>query len=102
MDVTAWLESQTAAQFLFWFVATVSLIAIVAKSWGAISGFVIAVNSITELAEFMIHTRDELSTIKHEVLPNFINNFFQFVNFFQFSAQQSFSLLLNYFFFLDN
>lgn len=70
MDIVAWLESQSAAQFLFWFVASVSIIAVVAKSWSGITGFVNAVNSVTELTEFMSHTREELETIKHEVLPN--------------------------------
>lgn len=70
MDIVTWLQSQSAAQFLFWFVATVSIIAVVAKSWSGISGFVTAVNAVTELAHFMNHTRDELQVIKHEVLPN--------------------------------
>lgn len=70
MDIVTWLQGQTAAQFLFWFVATVSIIAVVAKSWSGITGFVTAVNAITELNEFMTHTKAELEVIKHEVLPN--------------------------------
>ncbi len=70
MDIVAWLESQSAAQFLFWFVASVSIIAVVAKSWKGISGFVQAVNAVTELTEFMTHTKEQLGVIKHEVLPN--------------------------------
>lgn len=70
MDIVAWLQSQTAAQFLFWFVASVSIIAVVAKSWKGITNFVTAVNAVTELNEFMSHTKDELEVIKHEVLPN--------------------------------
>lgn len=70
MDLMTWLQSQSAAQFLFWFIASISLIAIVTKSWKGITGFVVAVNAVTELASFMKDTRAELRVIKHEVLPN--------------------------------